>query len=190
MSRSLSTNSSPFTYNNKVKRTQKIVLIVLGLIIFLGFTLFFVYPVQITGHSMEPTYDDGSIYLVLNKALTSINRGDVVTYVYADSSGFYPTFVSRIVGLPGDKVRITDGKVYINDKLYDEPYLPSDTNTPVGTLGPLDLEKGVTVSSGAYFLLSDKRSYARDSRSHGFIHEKALKAKVFLKLPFKGSPSL
>jgi len=173
-----------------VKRAKKIVLFVLALIIFFSIILFFVSPVQVVGRSMEPNYPDGAIYLVLNKIVSSINRGDVVTYIHSESSGFYPTFVSRVVGMPGDKIRITDGRIYINDIQYDEPYLSEDMLTPDAPLGPLDLENGVTVSSETYFLLSDKRSYAIDSRTQGFIHKNAIKAKFIYKLPFSGAPSL
>ena len=66
-------------------------------------------------------------------------------------------YIKRVIGLPGDKVQIIDGKVYINDSEtpLDEPYLPEP---PEGDYGPY------YVPEDSYFMLGDNRNWSKDSR--------------------------
>jgi signal peptidase I len=78
-------------------------------------------PIRVSGMSMLPAYRDGKVTFInhLAYAWTKPKRGDVVAFRYPPS-GF--VFLKRIVGLPGEKVRLEKGRVYINDTLLPEPY--------------------------------------------------------------------
>lgn len=105
-------------------------------------------------------------------------RGDIVIFRYPDNEE--ELFIKRVIGLPGDKIEIKDGLVYINDseEPLEEPYL---TVTPVGSYGPYN------VPDGHYFMLGDNRNYSKDSRmwKNPYVEEKKILAKaVFRYYPF------
>ena len=79
-------------------------------------------PVRISGISMEPTYDDGTVNLVnrFSYYWKQPARGDVVAI---RTSGSHIMFLKRIIGLPGETIAIEEGVVLINGKPLDEPYL-------------------------------------------------------------------
>lgn len=82
-------------------------------------------------------------------------RGDIAIFRYPDNEE--ELFIKRVIGLPGEKVEIIDGKVYINDSTepLQEDYLKE---TPTGSFGPY------YVPEDSYFMLGDNRNDSRDSR--------------------------
>ncbi|MCR5775192.1 MAG: signal peptidase I [Lachnospiraceae bacterium] len=80
-------------------------------------------------------------------------RGEIVMFDYPDDPSIL--YIKRVIGLPGDHVEITGGKVYINGEVLDEPYLSVTTE---GEWGPYD------VPEGCYFMLGDNRNSSADSR--------------------------
>ena len=82
-------------------------------------------------------------------------RGDIVIFRYPDNEE--ELFIKRVIGLPGEKVEIIDGKVYINDSQepLNEDYLKEE---PEGSFGPY------YVPEGCYFMLGDNRNWSKDSR--------------------------
>src|SRR5215467_7181270 len=91
------------------------------------FIIIFVYqPVKVEGGSMEPGLEDQE-RIFINKMVyrwESIERGDIVVFRYPRDP--HKSFIKRVIGLPGDKVRIAFGHVYVNDRLVDEPYVPEE----------------------------------------------------------------
>src|SRR3954467_6274385 len=99
------------------------------LIISIGISIFiivFLYqPVKVEGTSMLPGLSDQERIFV-NKfvyRLEHIARGDVIVFRYPRDPG--KSYIKRVVGLPGDRVVIDNGRVYVNGELLREPYVPS-----------------------------------------------------------------
>src|SRR5579864_4818341 len=96
-------------------------------IIVSSFIILFVYqPVKVEGGSMEPGLEDQE-RIFINKLvyrLESIERGDIIVFRYPRDTR--KSFIKRVIGLPGDHIRIAYGHVYVNDEQLAEPYVPSD----------------------------------------------------------------
>jgi len=101
----------------------------------------------------------------------SIKRGDVVVFWYPiDPSKSY---IKRVIGLPGEVVRITGGSVYINGQLLSEPYILSDY---------LDRQSypSALVEPDHFFVLGDHRNSSNDSRSWGTVAREQIYGKAVL----------
>lgn len=162
-----------------------VVLTSIGIIMY----LFVLSPNEVDGPSMEPSFYTKEIYFA-NRVVQWLNgtpigeatgfnykRGDVVVLQVPG----YPQFIKRIVALPGDKVAIRDGSVYLNDQLISEDYLPPALYTRGGDF----LEDGgesQIVPPGSVFVMGDNRPVSYDSRFLGFIRNDWLKGKVFLRV--------
>jgi len=139
----------------------------------------FIYqPVKVEGTSMMPTLTDQE-RIFINKFtyhyLGNIERGDMVVFKYPlDISKSY---IKRVVGLPGDRIQIKNGQVYVNDKRLDETYVPEEYRDHI-PWGPK------TVEPDKYFVLGDHRSSSNDSRAWGFVDRKYIYGKaVFVYWP-------
>jgi signal peptidase I len=135
--------------------------------------LFLYQPVRVEGTSMMPGLIDQE-RIFINKfayrfGFSDINRGDTVVFWYPGDPS--KSFIKRIIGVPGDKVLVKDGQVFVNGAALDEPYVPSDYRDHVSTPPRV-------VPPGEYFVLGDHRSSSNDSRMWGtvarhFIYGKA-----------------
>jgi signal peptidase I len=140
--------------------------------------VFVIQPVKVEGTSMLPRLHDGERIFV-NKFLYSLDgwpterysigrpveRGDIVVFWFPRDPS--KSFIKRVVGLPGETVEVDpDGKVFINGKLLDEPYLSGEfTKLPQRKLVK-------TVKPHRYFVMGDNRDHSNDSRSWGQVPEK------------------
>ena len=143
----------------------------------LGFLL--IYPVQIKGKAMEPSYKNGQYYIT-NKIIYKLKKpkkGDVI--IFSSPKNPNIKYIKRIIGLPGDEVRIYQGKVYINNTLLNEDYLQPNTTTKTWESGFIKEGISVTVPNDQYLVLNDNRSYRSDSREWGFVREKDIIGKVW-----------
>ncbi|WGV26352.1 signal peptidase I [Halotia branconii] len=90
-------------------------------------------------------------------------------------------FIKRVVGLPGEKIEIKDGKIYINNQSIQENYILNGQKTLVD-ICPLEytpyLSKPVTIPSNSYFMLGDNREKSYDSRCWGIVPKNNLIGKV------------
>lgn len=136
----------------------------------------------VMGHSMEPTLSDQDNLLVdkLSYRLHDPKRFDVVVFPYQYADKTY--FIKRIIGLPGETVRIDDtGSIYINDELLMEAYGKEVIEDP-GLA-----RDGITLGTDEYFVLGDNRNDSSDSRfvSVGNIKGSQIIGKAFLRIyPF------
>jgi signal peptidase I len=139
------------------------------------------FPVEVSGASMSPNLETGDRLLVekLTKYFEPYNRGDIVVLHPPDSD--YIDYVKRIVGIPGDTVKIFNCQVLINRNdtkfLLDEKiYLPEE----VCTLGGKSLVDGrvYTLKEDEYVVLGDNRGNSQDSRFFGILKENRIQGKV------------
>ncbi len=114
---------------------------------------------QVRGASMEPSLYNGQYVIVskLSYRLGEPQRGDVV--VFLPPNGAEDDYIKRIIGLPGERVEIHDGAVWINGYRLEEPY----THAPIPYTGSW------TVGPGEYFVLGDNRPNSSDSHSWGLL---------------------
>jgi len=132
-------------------------------LVFSFFIILFVYqPVKVEGGSMEPGLEDQE-RIFINKLVyrfESIERGDIVVFHYPRDTR--KSFIKRVIGLPGDRIRIAYGHVYVNDEMVAEPYVPSDY---------LDARSypETVVPDNSYYVLGDHRCASNDSREFGPI---------------------
>lgn len=140
----------------------------------------FIYqPVKVEGTSMMPTLTDQE-RIFINKftyhyGLGSIERGDMVVFWYPlDTTKSY---IKRVIGIPGDLVRIDSGEVYLNGQKLREDYVPDEYRDRV-SWGPR------RVPPDEYFVLGDHRSSSNDSRTWGYVDRKYIYGKaVFVYWP-------
>lgn len=116
--------------------------------------------IKVESTSMVPTLHAND-YVVVNKLAYKFgqpHRGDIIVFKYPPDPTQIP-YIKRVIGLPGDQVRISGGKVYINGVILNEPYLKVSTN-----------QGGEwTVPAGSLFVLGDNRNGSSDSRAWGWV---------------------
>lgn len=126
---------------------------------------------RVQGTSMLPLLADGE-RIVVSKFLYRfwpIERGDVVVFWYPREPSV--SFIKRVVGLPGDVVELRRGRLYVNDRLVQEPYLRPEYRDQ-DSYPPSEVKKGY------YFVLGDHRSSSNDSRAWGEVPEKYIYGKA------------
>lgn len=139
---------------------------------------------QVIGTSMQPTVYANDMVIV-NKLLyrfTEPSRGDIVVFPSVEE-GKKVYLIKRIIGLPGDKVDLKDGKVYVNDIELTEKYITVETTAVSG-----QTEFPMTVPEGEYFVLGDNRIVSKDSRylSIGTVPRSKIIGKASIRIwPFK-----
>ncbi|NLI91919.1 MAG: signal peptidase I [Peptococcaceae bacterium] len=102
----------------------------------------------------------------------TIKRGDIIVFEAPESAQEDKDLVKRVIGLPGEKVEVKNGKVYIGDKALNEPYIMA---TPDYNYGP------VTVPADSYFMLGDNRRASKDSHIWGFLPANKILGRVWIR---------
>ncbi len=137
-----------------------------------GFIIIFVYqPVKVEGTSMMPSLEDQERIFV-NKfvyRLEPIERGDIVVFRYPRDPS--KSFIKRVIGLAGDRIRINAGQVWVNGKRLNEDYVPR-------AYEDLRSYSETVVPAGSYFVLGDHRSLSNDSRDFGPVGESYIYGKA------------
>lgn len=150
---------------DKIKEIIPYIIILIAVILIRSFI---VTPVRVNGPSMDKTLKDKEI-MILNK-LADIKRGKIVVVDIGSEK-----VIKRVIGLPGDSIYCTDGKLYVNDKLYEEDYTSTAT---------LDFTKEY-LKDDEYFVMGDNRAVSMDSRTFGPVKkEQILGVSDFVLFPF------
>ena len=171
---------------------------------------FVLQPFLIPSESMERTLLVGD-FLLVNKQIFApsgrlsrwlmpyrdVQRGDIVVFHHPDPS----YLIKRVIGIPGDKIRIENGRVIVNGVTLDEPYAvfePAPSNPfrdsfPARVYTDPNIDPGwwlqlqsrtrngeLVVPSGQYFMLGDNRNHSKDSRYWGFVPRQAIVARPLL----------
>jgi len=141
---------------------------------------FILRPVAVDGISMFPTLNDGD-RLFIEKVTYYFRKpivGDIVVFNYPANPK--EQFIKRVMAVGGDKLKIYNHKVYVNNKQIVEPYINEEMNAVIDE----NYEEEVTVPMGTIFVMGDNRNDSRDSRYSdvGFVDLKQLIGKTFLRL--------
>lgn len=139
--------------------------------------MFLYQPVRVEGTSMLPRLEDRD-RLFINKFVyhfEAIHRDDVVVFHYPRDPE--KSYIKRVIAIPGDRLRIDHGRVYLNGKLLREPYVPEkyrDTRSM----------PEMVIPEGEYFMMGDHRSISSDSREFGPVDRDLIYGKaVFVYWP-------
>ena len=136
------------------------------------FIITFLYqPVKVEGTSMLPRLEDKD-RIFINKFVyhfENISRGDVVVFYYPRDP--QKSYIKRVIALPGDDLRVDDGRVYVNGRRIAEPYVP------------LRFEDARSVPEAVipqheYFVMGDHRSISSDSRDFGPVDRNLIYGKA------------
>ena len=115
--------------------------------------------IRVDGFSMEPTLRNGE-FVIVNKLAYKLGGptiGDVIVFHYPrDPSQEY---IKRVIGLPGDQVKVSGGQVFVNGNQLDEPYIAS----------PPRYNSEWEVPEGGLFVLGDNRNNSSDSHNWGTV---------------------
>jgi signal peptidase I len=152
---------------------------VLAILIVVPFRFYIAQPFIVSGASMSPTFHTGE-YLIVDQLSYRLNppqRGDVVIFKYPNDPSKY--FIKRIIGLPGEIVKLANGITTIvntetqEEFILDEEYLVTDKT---------DDHLSITLSSTEYFVMGDNRSASSDSRVWGPVPSNDIVGRAFLRL--------
>ena len=177
------------TYNSQRGSIGSFVLdfiqsIVLALAVFVLVYLFVAQPNEVTGSSMYPNFVDGEMLLTekITYYFREPQRGDVVIFKAPKSepcSANSCEFIKRIIAIPGDRVRIKDGQVYLNGSLLNQFFLPEGVVSKEGSYAKEGVEN--IIPEGQYLCFGDNREHSRDGREFGVIDKSLIVGKAFFK---------
>jgi signal peptidase I len=130
---------------------------------------FCVARVRVENVSMESSFTEGELLMVnrLNYKFSEPERGDVV--IFKAPTDPKKDYIKRMIGLPGDKVSVQEGKLFINDSEIQEPWVHE----------PMAYSGEWVVPENEYFVLGDNRNHSSDSHSWGFVPRKNLVGNAF-----------
>lgn len=142
--------------------------------------VFIAEPHKVSGNSMVPNFHDKD-YIITNKLAARFSqpvRGEVII-LKNPRNPEKEVFIKRVVGLPGETLKLSNGRVYINGNLLEEPYLTPD----VQTTGESVLKEGdeITIPADNYFVLGDNRRNSSDSRDFGLLKKELIIGQAYLR---------
>jgi signal peptidase I len=153
---------------------------------------FVVQAFKIPSGSMEPTLLVGD-HILVSKFIYGIkipfvrstlipisepDRGDVVVFIYpVDKS---KDFIKRVIGLPGDSIKIEGTRILINGTPYEDTHGFYTSSNRAGSPDRSQNFGPITVPQDSYFVMGDNRDQSYDSRFWGFVPEEAIKGKAFI----------
>ena len=148
--------------------------VVISVVIVLPIRTYIAQPFIVSGASMEPNFYNGEYLIVdeLTYELRPPERGEVVVFRYPLNPSEF--FIKRVIGLPGEKVEIKNGKITINGLELAEPYLPANLETAPNVK--------MELAESQYFVLGDNRPKSSDSRFWGALPKEKLMGRALVRL--------
>lgn len=153
--------------------------IIISLVIILPVRYFLIQPFYVKGASMEPNFYEHE-YLIVDEISYRLNnpqRGDVIVFRYPKDPSQY--FIKRVIGLPGETIKLSGGKITIINKdnpqgfiLNEDIYLPN-----INTQGNQDIE----LAQDEYYVLGDNRASSLDSRFFGPIKRSDIVGRTWIR---------
>lgn len=156
-------------------------IVIIAFVVMVGFRYFVAEPFIVSGSSMVPNFHNRE-YLVVNKMTYRFNepqRGDVIVFRYPKDPSQY--FIKRIIGLPGEKVKVENGKVYVynnenpDGSVLGEPYLSNEDIT-------FGKDDTVKLGSDEFYVLGDNRLASSDSRVWGILPREDIVGTAWLRV--------
>lgn len=146
----------------------EVTVVALGAVYFIR--TFLVQPFLVSGNSMKPNFSNGDYLLVdqVTYRLREPRRGEVVVFSYPRDKSNY--FIKRVIGLPGERLEIRDGKITVwngdhpEGFTLNESYLP-----PPSALSRFDKKTEFILGPSEYLVLGDNRQFSFDSRDWGTL---------------------
>ena len=166
--------------------------ILIAVLIALFIRTFVVQAFKIPSSSMEPTLQVGD-YILVNKFVYGVRipytnlkflqfkkpkRGDIIVFIFPKDRS--KDFIKRVIATEGEKVRILQNKIYINDQLIDDPWGHFEKSDWTRYLQAMEQFGPVVVPKDSLFVLGDNRDNSQDSRFWGVVHVNAVKGKAFV----------
>jgi len=152
--------------------------IVIALVISLPIRFFIAEPFIVNGPSMDPTFSTGQFLIVdrLTYRFNEPQRGDVIIFRYPNNPKVY--YIKRIIGLPGEKLTIENGKVNITSSgtstILKEPYIAESHLSKES--------ETITLDEKQYFVMGDNRIQSSDSRLWGPLDKKLIIGRPIIRL--------
>jgi len=158
--------------------TELLKFVIIAVIIVAPIRLFVAKPFIVSGASMEPTFETGQYLIVdeLTYHFENPERGDVIVFKYPKDPSQY--FIKRIIGLPGETLRIEGGEIYITKTdgttlHLVEPYIKNVGN---------GADMTAVIPAGQYFVMGDNRPESSDSRYWGLLPSGNIVGRAFVRL--------
>ncbi len=159
----------PISYDTSPKTKfggKRLILVIIACVVvppafLIIFVMFVAQPVRNEGMGMAPTINNGD-RIFFSKRIGKLNRGDIIVFHFPLDTQL--SFVKRVVGLPGETIRIDEkGNLLINGNQVEEPYL-----SPAHYRHPRRIEE-LIIKPEHYFVMGDNRDASNDSRSWGQV---------------------
>ncbi len=142
-------------------------IVIVALLIVVPIRYFIFQPFFVKGQSMEPNFSDGDYLIVdeISYRFREPERGEVIIFKYPKNPS--QNYIKRIIGLPGEKIEIEEGKILIYNNKEEEIMLDESNylSSLILTLGAFNVE----LSENEYFVLGDNRTASFDSRQWGLL---------------------
>jgi signal peptidase I len=143
-------------------------------VVFAVVLIVFLYqPVKVEGTSMMPSLtNEERIFInkfVYKLGSGKVDRGDTVVFLFPEDKS--KSYIKRVIGVPGDSIRIDEGQVYVNGTLLEEPYVPDDYRDRMS-------KEERVVPEDSYFVLGDHRNSSNDSRAWGYVPKNLIYGKA------------
>ncbi len=155
----------------------------IAVFIILPIRMYVIQPFIVSGQSMEYTFDSGEYLLVdeISYRFNNPQRGDVIVFKYPNDTSKY--FIKRIIGLPGETIKIQGDSISIFNKDFPKGYVLKETYISDDfKVNQPNAHMEITLDSTHYFVMGDNRKYSSDSRVWGPLDKKFITGRPLVRL--------